>query len=152
MESDVENVNQCIFKEFVDCSINDEYFPVEMTDIRKQKVIESSIKRMDQLNLTLATLVNIKYHKNHIARHLKRTTPIAEGSSESKWSRRSVSTSFNFKKNCFICGESCNVIPDKKHPDRWKKNKAFVCRTADRGKGKLSFKEVLLQVKHNNFH
>ena len=46
-----------------------------------------------------------------------------------------------------LCGASCNVLKDKKHPDRWKKNKAFLCKTADRGKGNLSFKEVLLQVR-----
>ena len=56
--------------------------------------------------------------------------------------------SFGFKKACIICGEACAVPPNKKHPDRWKKNPGFLCRRADRGKNKegnkgKSFKEVL---------
>ena len=60
---------------------------------------------------------------------------------------------FNFTTSCFICGEECDVKPDKKHPDRWKKNPGILCQTADRGRSKdgekrKSFKEVLLQVSH----
>ena len=63
-----------------------------------------------------------------------------------KRSKRSSTTFFDFKKNCLTCGEACNIEKDKKHPERWNKNKSFLCRTADRGKEKLSFKDVLLQV------
>ena len=42
--------------------------------------------------------------------------------------------------------EACNIEKDKKYPETWNKNKNFFCRTADRGKGKVSFKDVLLQV------
>ena len=38
------------------------------------------------------------------------------------------------------------VEKDKKHPERWSKNKSFLCRTADRGKGKLSFKDVQVAI------
>ena len=70
--------------------------------------------------------------------------------SRAKLSRRSSIGIFDFKKHCIICGEHCNVIKDRKHLDRWKKNKGFRCRTADREKGKLSFKEKLLQVNEND--
>ena len=63
-----------------------------------------------------------------------------------KRSKRSSTTVFDFKKNYLICGEACNIEKDKKHPERWNKNKSFLYRTADRGKGKLSFKDQLLQV------
>lgn len=59
---------------------------------------------------------------------------------------RSQTGGFNFKVNCFICGEVCQTVPDPKHPDRWSKNKGILCRTADRGAGKLSFKEVMLDI------
>ena len=60
--------------------------------------------------------------------------------------RRSEIPAFNFKVNCLFCGNFCEVKKDLKHPDRWKKNKGILCRTADRGKGKKSFKDVLLKV------
>ena len=63
---------------------------------------------------------------------------------------RTVS-SFKFTKDCFICGDSCNVTGDPKHPDRWERNLGILCRTADRGKDKerrirKSFKDVLLEI------
>ena len=59
--------------------------------------------------------------------------------------------SFNFTKDCFICGDSCNVTGDPKHPDRWERNPGILCRTTDRGKDKggrtrKSFKDVLLEI------
>ena len=63
--------------------------------------------------------------------------------------------SFNFTKDCFVCGYSCNVTSDPKHPDRWERNPErnpeILCRTADRGKDKegrtrKSFKDVLLEI------
>ena len=38
---------------------------------------------------------------------------------------------------------------DPKNPGRWEKNKGILCKTADRGHGKKSFKEVLLSVCDN---
>ena len=64
-----------------------------------------------------------------------------------KRSKRSSTTFFDFKKDCLIYGEACNIEKDKKHPERWNENKSFLFRTANRGKGKPSFKEVLLQVR-----
>ena len=156
MEKDV-NENVCVFKDVLECSNTNEYSSVEMSQLRIQKAIESSLRRNDELYTSLQSMENIKYHKNcyisytsndHIDRYPKRKTQqeASSSSSANKRSRRSLSTTFEFKRNCLVCGEICNVIPDKKHPDRWMKNKGFLCRTADRGKGKMSFKEVLLQV------
>ena len=66
-----------------------------------------------------------------------------------KQRRRSLTKIFESKKHCIICGEHCNVVKDKKHPDRWEKNKGLRCTTAGRGKGNLSFKGTLLQVNKN---
>ena len=54
--------------------------------------------------------------------------------------------SFDFKKSYFICGSKCIVEPDPKHPSCWNKEQGVLSKTADRGKGKQSFKDVLLQV------
>lgn len=40
-------------------------------------------------------------------------------------------------------GEKCDMDPDPRHPDRWRK--AVVCRTADRP-GRQTFKEAILEV------
>ena len=52
----------------------------------------------------------------------------------------------DFKRDCFICGQYCEVIPDPKNPDSWEKYCGILYRTADRGKGNNVFKEVLLKV------
>ena len=58
---------------------------------------------------------------------------------------------FNFTKDCFICGDSCNITGDPKHPDRRERNPGILCRAADQGKDKegrtrKSFKDVLLEI------
>ena len=42
-----------------------------------------------------------------------------------------------------FCGNKFSVDIDKKHPNRSKTNRGILCRTADRGAGKKSFKEVI---------
>ena len=37
-----------------------------------------------------------------------------------------------------------DIKVDPKHPDRWRE--AYECTTSDRGRGKLTFKQVILQV------
>ena len=49
-------------------------------------------------------------------------------SSEMKLSRRSLTGIFEFKKPCIICSEHCDIIKDKKHADRWGKNKRLHCK------------------------
>ena len=53
---------------------------------------------------------------------------------------------FDFKKHCIFCGFQCSVVPDPKNPERWKKNKGMLCRTADRGDEMMPVKETLLEV------
>ena len=104
---------------------------------------------------------SIQYHKNwyitdtsneYINRYLKRKCSEEPGMSQVKdlcrrsGNRRSFTKIFDFKKQCIIYGENCNIFKDKKHPDQCKNNKAFHCRTVDWGKGNLSSKETLLQV------
>ena len=147
----------CVFKHILECSITCELSEDCLSEARKEKVVQCSIRRNDNLHAGL-DLSSIHYHKNcyltytsndHINRYLKRTHSEEAGTSDVKRSRRLSTEKFDFKQNCIICGKYCNVIKDKKHPDRWKKNKGFLCRTADRGKGKLSFKETLLKVNDN---
>ena len=45
------------------------------------------------------------------------------------------------KEDCLFCGEKVQLEPDSKHPGRW--DEAYLARTADRGKGRLSVKQVL---------
>ena len=77
---------------------------------------------------------------NHIERYLKRKNQNQEGSCV-KRSKRSSTTFFDFKKDCLIYGEACNIEKDKKHPERWNENKSFLFRTANRGKGKHPLKK-----------
>ena len=44
----------------------------------------------------------------------------------------------------FFCGEECHVNFDRKHPNLWRDS--FVFWASDRGKGKLTFKETILQI------
>ena len=148
----------CVFQSILDCSNNDELVDALLTLARQDKVKQCSGKRGDNFYETLNPNCENYYHQNcylkytsnsHIDRYLKRQKQNEESTSTSsaaKRQKRSSTPLFDFKKNCLICGEACNPEKDKKHPDRWNKNKNFLCRTADRGAGKLSFKEVLLKV------
>ena len=85
--------------------------------------------------------------KNHIDRHLKRELSSQSCSRDllsPKQQRRSGVPKFKWLQHCLFCGEDFNIIVDKKHPDRWRES--YECRTSDREKGKLTFKEVILQV------
>ena len=54
---------------------------------------------------------------------------------------------FHWNRQCLFCGEEYSVDVDKKNPQRWRES--FECRISDRGKGKLSFKEVILLVRRS---
>lgn len=150
------DTNECIFQDVVEsCAVDKCYAKNELTKNRKETVISSSIKRKDDFHQRIENFSSYKYHnlcytyytsKEKIDRHLKRINeqPVV-GPSAKRLNRSSVSM-FNFKRNCFICGQHCEVTPDPKNPGRWEKNRGILCRTADRGKGNKSFKEVLLEV------
>ena len=88
---------------------------------------------------------------NHIQWYLKRTGQENNGNSTTsppiKKSRRPIDIKFDFKCHCILCASECAMAPDAKNPARWQKNKGILCKTADRGEGKLSFKDVTLQVR-----
>ena len=54
---------------------------------------------------------------------------------------------FDWNRQCLFCGEECPIEVDKKNPEYWRES--FECRTSDSGKGKLSFKEVNIDVDIN---
>ena len=145
----------CIFETILDCSIERELAKAPLTSLRTEKVKECSNRREDDFYETLNVEKDLRYHtncyntytsNNHIERYLKRKRRNQGEETIVKRSKRLSTELFDFKKHCLICGKLCDIEKDKKHPDRWEKNPAFLCRTADRGKNKLSFKDVLLKV------
>ena len=148
--------NACIFKDVLGtCSIGKAYAVNELTPARKATVISSSIQRKDDLCRNLENMHTLRYHdlcytaytsREKIKRHLKKINAPSIGGPSAKRLCRSSTISFNFKENCLICGDYCEVNRDPKHPDRWEKNRGILCRTADRGKRNKTFKEVLLEV------
>ena len=152
------NENVCVFKEVTECTPSDEYAPVSLTAARRSTSKTASLKRKDNLDSIFGSDTELHYHakcylkytsKDHINRYLlkRKSDSKNDDAASSKRRTRTSVISFDFKKNCLICGEDCNVQIDTKHPDRWKKKKAFLCRTADRGgKDTLSFKDVLLNI------
>ena len=149
------NEKLCVFSFSTGCSSENEYAPIPLTDARITSAVKASEAREDLLDSTLLSGANLQYHsncyvsytsKNHIQRYKKRRSIETAASSSNipcKSTRSSVPL-FDFKTKCFICALPCNVEVNKIHSDRWKKNKAFLCKTADRGKGVLTFKEVIL--------
>ena len=148
--------NRCIFSDVLDtCSIDKSYANSVLSSARKNTVIAASHQRQDSLHETIEERDQI-YHtlcytaytsKEKIQRHLKRKSMATILDLPVLTSKRiNDMTPFDFTVNCFICGTFCSVEMDTKHPDRWKKNPGMLCKTADRGKGKLSFKEVILNV------
>ena len=148
MNDDVPKESSCIFRDVLESSITYEWSKDYLSEARKEKRIQCSNRRKASLYETIGSS-SIQYHKNcyviytthdHINRYLKRKYAEQPVTSQVRRIRRSSTRIFDFKKRCIICGENCNVIKDKKHLDRWKKNKDFCCRTADLGKRNLFFK------------
>ena len=61
-----------------------------------------------------------------------------------KRQRQSEVPKFNWLQHCLLCGEDFNINVDPKHLDQWRE--PYKCRTSDRGKDKLTFKQGILQV------
>ena len=144
----------CMFQSLLDGSDTQELVEAQLTLTCQEKVKQWSEKRNDKFYETLDPSNALHYHQNcyltytsnnHIERYLKRKNQDEEASCV-KHSKRSSTIFFDFKKNCIICREACNIEKDKKHPERWNMNKSFLYRTADRRKVKLSFRDALLQV------
>ena len=81
-----------------------------------------------------------------INHHLKKLGIDSRSSSSSrpplKRARRSDSN-FDFKQQCFYCGEACALTPSKTNSSRWRRS--YLCRTADRGTTK-TFKETVMEI------
>lgn len=148
----------CLFEEYLSICPGDNENLISISETRFNSVKDASESRKDSLKLTLSEdHEKIRYaHKNclstytsktHIKRYIKRCSEQNNTSSEvpCKRLRRSQVTQFEWKTCCFFCGKTCLITPDPKHPDRWRK--AFECRTSERGKGNLTFKEVILKVR-----
>ena len=156
-----DNVKQtCVFQSFLSTCIGSKVVKAnplgEITTERITKVIECSNAREDNLASTIIPEVRYHGHKDclstyvskcHILRHIerKRKLKLQKEPTPPKKPRRE---SFPIKENCLMCGEICQMQPDPKNPKRHKR-KVCEARTADRGKGKKSFEEVLLMVSNS---
>ena len=107
------------------------------------------------LLLIIENVSTFKYHdlrytsytsKDKINRSLKRIDEQLVVGPSAKCLNRSTVSMFDFKRNCFICGEYCEITPDPKNPGCWEKGRGILCPTADRGEDNKSFKEVLLKI------
>ena len=147
-----KNANICIFNESMDCYDKDKLCEVALSEVRKKKAIQCSHKRKDGLYKALNSISPIHYHRScylsyisqfHIERFLKRKLKHEPPASDVKRAKRSQTPPFDFLKSCLICGAYCNVVKDKKHPERWMQNKRFLCKATDYKRGDQSFKEML---------
>ena len=148
--------NVCVFRYETCCAPRDKYYPVPLTDTREATAVGASENRKDGLKQLLKDGTDdLLYHtncyltyvsKDHIDRKKRKSADACLTAAPPKRKTRASLVGFDFKVHCFVCGQICNVVQDKRHPDRWKKNKAFECRTADRGKDKLTHKEHILSV------
>ena len=60
---DVSLRNECIFRDYLPvCTIEKDYAEEELTDTRREKVIQSSIRRQDILSSKLGDFGTLKYH------------------------------------------------------------------------------------------
>ena len=116
----------CIFQSILDCSDMKELVEAQRTLTCQDKVKQCSERRNDNFYETLGTSNVLYYHQNYclmytsnnrIERYLKRKNQNQEGSCV-KRSKRSSTTFLDFKKDCLIYGEACNIGKDKKHPER----------------------------------
>ena len=158
METEKDEIKNCVFYGFLNvCSVNRHKPFIALLDQRLRKIKGSSAKRQDGLRINLELVQSKLYLHNdchlhytssyHIAKYLKRNPPTQKCSSvEELVAKRRGSTllPFNFKENCFFCGEICSLRPDPCNPSRWKK--LILCRIEDRGKGEKSFNDVILHV------
>ena len=137
------STNRCLFSGYLDsCNIENQYADKELTARRKQTVVIKSIDRKDSLRVDINKFERLVYHNNcyldytsneKIERHLKRKNCSESDEITPKKVLRGSLEAFEFKVQCFFCGEKCAVEADPKNPNRFKKNpgKFFV--------GKLGF-------------
>ena len=57
----------------------------------------------------------------------------------------STENAFDFESSCLFCGDTAEIIFDKKHPARSNKSEIVFCNTRNKGNNN-TFKESLLKV------
>ena len=152
-------MDECFFKP---CGGDDANQPLTSAGPKRVRtIIRCSKARKDRLHVDLERRLQsdenteIKCHKNcvssytlhsHVQRLLKRahvkSDPCADNT-PTKRSRRSDTSSFDFKTCCLFCGNLCEIKRYGKNPNRWRR--AVLCRTADRGNQK-TFKQNVLDI------
>ena len=119
--------NQCMFKYILSQCKKEIYASEILSEERKIKVIDSSIKRLDNYHERLKSYEPpLLYHSNcylanissdHINRHLnylkRNNTDSIENKVAAKRTTRSSLRAFDFKTHCFFCGDVFKIEPDK---------------------------------------
>lgn len=111
---------------------------ISASKLRNDDIYESLEQRFTaNPNLVLhchRTCVSTYTSKTHINRALKRTLPKEDFSLQNKRVLRSESDYFNFRRNCFFCGDEC-IDRDPKNPCRY--NPYFLVRSVEFKTGTL---------------
>ena len=149
-------VCMCIFIELLsNCRKRHTTDLIKLSETRLQTVIKANKKRKDNLNIhddeeiIAHEACFLEYtSSDHISRHLKRKSNSKQQEFVPTKRTRRSNASFDFIKNCLFCANSGSIEPDSKHCNRWRKNKGMLCCTADGGKGKKLFKEILLELNY----
>lgn len=147
----------CFFEQFQKCNTLNKPLIICRT-ARIKNVIACSKLRGDNIaellenELATNTEYIIQCHKSCVStytskHHIKRQATSAPSEKQSelqqpKRSYRSKQPTFDFKNNCLFCGEQCQLQPDPRHPNRWKR--AMRCATA--GQGPHDFKQAILRA------
>ena len=102
----------------------DKYYAVnEQTKNRKETVIPSSINRKDDFHQVIENFSTFRCHqlcctyytfKGKINRHLKRLNEQSVDGPTAKRLNRSCVSIFDFKRNCLIRGQYCEVTPSQR--------------------------------------
>lgn len=96
--------------------------------VRIQSIKEASFKKQDGLFTNINQNITVYFHKSCVSKYTRKTH-IKRPSNRNYYSssaetlqkrlKRSDVKTFDFKTNCFYCGEECLVV-DPKYPDRWR--------------------------------
>lgn len=146
----------CIFQNspHCNCSGNEEGLK-NISKARIETVKAKSRKRKDDLHLKLLelsppALKKLKTHENcistytsetHIKRYLRKK---GKDGIEKQIKLTRSAAPFVWKEHCLFCGEKCELIKDKKHPDRWRES--YACTTSECGPNMLTYKDHLVKV------
>ena len=134
--------NECTFRDVLEsCSVDKCYAVNEQTKTRKDTVISSSIKQKDDFHQIIENFSTFKYYdlcytyytsKDKINRHLKTINEKSVDGPSAKHLNQSPVSMFNFKRNCFICDQYCEVSHDPKNPGHREKNRGILCQSWER--------------------